>query len=112
VIRQLGHTDPALTLRIYAHDVARGEDERQRLRALVEGRDVGCWGIRPPRALQRRNSRPADGIRKPRACGPFLRVSDGTRTHDRLDHNQELYQLSYAHREASESSSGFRAAQV
>jgi hypothetical protein len=33
-------------------------------------------------------------------------VSDGTRTHDRLDHNQELYQLSYAHREATESSSG------
>ncbi len=26
-----------------------------------------------------------------------LEVSDGTRTHDRLDHNQELYQLSYAH---------------
>jgi hypothetical protein len=25
------------------------------------------------------------------------RVSDGTRTRDRLDHNQELYQLSYAH---------------
>jgi hypothetical protein len=25
-------------------------------------------------------------------------VSDGIRTHDRLDHNQELYQLSYAHR--------------
>ncbi len=28
-----------------------------------------------------------------------LRVSDGTRTRDRLDHNQELYRLSYAHRE-------------
>jgi hypothetical protein len=27
----------------------------------------------------------------------FMRVSDGTRTRDRLDHNQELYQLSYAH---------------
>ena len=27
---------------------------------------------------------------------PF-RVSDGARTRDRLDHNQELYQLSYAH---------------
>ena len=26
-------------------------------------------------------------------------VSDGDRTRDRLDHNQELYQLSYAHRE-------------
>jgi hypothetical protein len=28
---------------------------------------------------------------------PLMRVSDGIRTHDRLDHNQELYQLSYAH---------------
>ena len=26
-----------------------------------------------------------------------MRVSDGTRTRDRLDHNQELYLLSYAH---------------
>ncbi|MEA2608034.1 MAG: hypothetical protein QOJ75_277, partial [Chloroflexota bacterium] len=25
-------------------------------------------------------------------------MSEGTRTPDRLDHNQELYQLSYAHR--------------
>jgi hypothetical protein len=33
-------------------------------------------------------------------------VSDGIRTHDRLDHNQELYQLSYAHREGTESSNG------
>jgi hypothetical protein len=46
------------------------------------------------------------------------RVSDGTRTRDRLDHNQELYRLSYAHRAVpagqgtgrrSESSSGFAA---
>ncbi len=29
-----------------------------------------------------------------------MRVSDGIRTHDRLDHNQELYQLSYAHHES------------
>src|SRR5437588_10556521 len=29
---------------------------------------------------------------------PASRVSEGTRTPDRLDHNQELYQLSYAHR--------------
>jgi hypothetical protein len=33
------------------------------------------------------------------------RVSEGTRTPDRLDHNQELYQLSYAHRGAPESTS-------
>ncbi len=30
-------------------------------------------------------------------CRYFLEVSEGTRTPDRLDHNQELYQLSYAH---------------
>ncbi len=34
---------------------------------------------------------------KPRVSRAFLRVSEGTRTPDRLDHNQELYQLSYAH---------------
>ena len=34
-----------------------------------------------------------------------MRVSEGTRTPDRLDHNQELYQLSYAHRGGTESSS-------
>jgi hypothetical protein len=33
----------------------------------------------------------------PRKGGDSVRVSDGTRTRDRLDHNQELYQLSYAH---------------
>ena len=30
-------------------------------------------------------------------CSRFVRVSDGTRTRDRRDHNPELYQLSYAH---------------
>src|SRR6202035_3658500 len=32
----------------------------------------------------------------------FSRVSEGTRTPDRLDHNQELYRLSYAHQAATE----------
>lgn len=48
VIRQLGHTDPTLTLRIYAQDMARGDEERARLRALVEGRDWGTSGDRTP----------------------------------------------------------------
>ena len=34
---------------------------------------------------------------KPPISRHLLRVSDGTRTRGRLDHNQELYQLSYAH---------------
>jgi hypothetical protein len=38
---------------------------------------------------------------EPAISSGLVRVSDGTRTHDRLDHNQELYQLSYAHRGVS-----------
>ncbi len=40
VMGQLGHTDPALTLRVYAREVAREDGERDRLRALVEGAAV------------------------------------------------------------------------
>jgi integrase len=38
VMRQLGHTDPRFTLRVYAHVMSRGDEERERLRTLVEGR--------------------------------------------------------------------------
>jgi integrase len=38
-MHQLGHTDPAFTLRVYAHMMRRSPDERERLRALVEGHD-------------------------------------------------------------------------
>ncbi len=41
----------------------------------------------------------------PSLCVAFEKVSEGTRTPDRLDHNQELYQLSYAHRAVTESTS-------
>jgi integrase len=40
VMRQLGHTDPAFTLRVYAHTMSRERDERERLRAIAEGREV------------------------------------------------------------------------
>lgn len=36
VMGQLGHTDPAFTLRVYAHMMRRSEQEREALRALVE----------------------------------------------------------------------------
>ena len=38
LMQQLGHTDPAFTLRVYAHVMHRGDDERQGRRALVKGR--------------------------------------------------------------------------
>jgi integrase len=39
VMNQLGHSDPAFTLRVYAHMMRRSPEERERLKALVEGRD-------------------------------------------------------------------------
>lgn len=41
VMEQLGHADPAFTLRVYAHIMRRSDGERERLRALVE---EGVWG--------------------------------------------------------------------
>ena len=37
---EMGHTDPALALRVYRQSMRRGEDEKAQLRALVEG---GVW---------------------------------------------------------------------
>jgi hypothetical protein len=34
---EMGHTDPALALRVYRQAMRRGEDEKAQLRALVEG---------------------------------------------------------------------------
>jgi conjugative relaxase-like TrwC/TraI family protein len=39
VMAQLGHTDPAFTLRVYAHAMRRDEGDKERLKALVEGRE-------------------------------------------------------------------------
>ena len=67
--------------------------------------------IRPPRyvtiaakagSARLRHNRPTKKQyrRKSRAEGATFvgEVADGTRTHDHLDHNQGLYQLSYSHR--------------
>jgi hypothetical protein len=52
VMQQLGHADPAFTLRVYSHTMRRGEEERTRLKALVEGHDWSHIG------LKRLNRRP------------------------------------------------------
>lgn len=39
VMHQLGHTDPAFTLRVYAHIMRRSPQEREKLKALIEGHD-------------------------------------------------------------------------
>jgi len=37
VMDEMGHTDPALALRVYRQTMRRGEDEKAQLQALVEG---------------------------------------------------------------------------
>ena len=44
VMAQLGHSDAAFTLRVYAHAMRRDDGEKERLRALVEGRDWAQLG--------------------------------------------------------------------
>ena len=59
VMAQLGHTDPALTLRVYAHMTRRSDPEREALKALVGGRV--CEGI--PRERHFRATRtPPTGV--------------------------------------------------
>ena len=54
LMAQLGHTDPAFTLRVYAHAMRREEGDKERLKALVEGRD---WA---PLGTERADEPPGD----------------------------------------------------
>ena len=60
VMQQLGHTDPAFTLRVYSHAMRRSEDERKRLKALVEGHDWSHIGHKTAEAASARLKRDAD----------------------------------------------------
>lgn len=55
VMSQLGHTDPAFTLRVYTHLMRRDPGERDRLRDLVDGHEwapmgTGAAAAAPPSA--------------------------------------------------------------
>jgi hypothetical protein len=64
---QLGHREPNFTLRVYAQQMARRDGERERLEALVQGRDFWAQmgtnrdseGAADPGARVRRNKKPA-----------------------------------------------------
>ncbi|HMT04078.1 MAG TPA: site-specific integrase [Solirubrobacterales bacterium] len=49
VMTQLGHTDPKFTMRVYTHGMARGTEERARLKALVRGERVVSTEAPPDR---------------------------------------------------------------
>jgi integrase len=54
VMAQLGHTDPTVTLGIYAQAMTASEDDRDRLRLLVEGDDLTADGRETDRGRRRR----------------------------------------------------------
>jgi integrase len=56
VMGQLGHTDPAFTLRVYTHMMRRDEGSRERLKDLVEGRELASWAPARGRAHLRATS--------------------------------------------------------
>src|SRR4051812_36086397 len=90
-IAQLGHTDPGFTLRVYAHTMRRGDDERERLLALVEGREWASMGTGEPEA---RSAAEAEGAleakKNPAGAGLFAEAAEGTRTLDLLHGKQTL----------------------
>jgi hypothetical protein len=47
-MQQLGHSDAAFTLRVYAHAMRRDEDAKERLKALVNGADWAPLGTGEP----------------------------------------------------------------
>jgi integrase len=58
VMQQLGHTDPAFTLRVYSHMMRRSDEEREELKALVEGRVLA--GNRQGARISARHGPPED----------------------------------------------------
>jgi HTH-like domain len=91
--KQLGHADPKFTLRVYAHQMRRGNDERARLKALVEGRDWAPMGTgsanEPPRG---RSSDSPSNDKSPARTGlpdhgrGWVRTSDLSRVKRALSH--------------------------
>lgn len=60
VMTQIGHTDPKFTMRVYTHGMARGTEERARLKALVRGeRVVAAEAPSRPRLITVPEYRPA-----------------------------------------------------
>lgn len=59
VMKQMGHTDPALALRIYRQSMRRGEDEKAQLRSLIEGAEMADIGRREPKTTHEAPERKA-----------------------------------------------------
>ncbi|HST33542.1 MAG TPA: site-specific integrase [Solirubrobacteraceae bacterium] len=59
VMDEMGHTHPALALRVYRQSMRRGEDEKAQLRALIEGNEMAVIGRRATETLSTATERHA-----------------------------------------------------
>jgi integrase len=83
VMRQVGHADPKVTLSIYAQVMFRGEGERERLKALVEGPDWALLGTEPAEeALKAGEQLSLETIESPALAGESRSGRSWTRTRD------------------------------
>ena len=76
---QPGHTDPAFTLRVYAHAMRRDEGDIDRLRALVNGHD---WAPLGTSASAGAPALEAENDESPADAGPSEDGRGGFRTCD------------------------------
>ncbi len=92
VMRQVGHSDPKVTLSIYAQVMFRGEGEAERLKALVEGSNWANNGTSAVIPTSESHSETAAEDQKPAISGDFedgrgwVRTSDLSRVRRALSH--------------------------
>jgi hypothetical protein len=75
---QLGHTDPAFTIRVYTHLMRRSPEERESMKALIDG----TWELEkaPNGTRYVRGSSELDSAeRKRRGCEPHCQAVNGER---------------------------------
>src|SRR4051812_19286811 len=90
VMGQLGHRNPNFTLRVYAQEMARRDGERDRLSALVEGRDWARMGTNRDSEGTSSSAREPEETKDPLDERALDEAADGTRTHDLLHGKQTL----------------------
>jgi integrase len=74
VMQQLGHTDPAFTLRVYAHTMRRSEDERERLGASSKATIGHTLGTKRPNRRPQPSSGTPTETQKPPSQRGFLGI--------------------------------------
>jgi hypothetical protein len=102
VMAQLGHPDAAFTLRGYAHAMRRDEGDKERLKALVKGRDWAPLGTTSPdEGSERSDDQLPEDDETPADAGVSQRSAPGKTTRHLVRDGSEV-----ARREGREHSGG------